>query len=324
MKTKYIIPVLMLGVFASCDDILEDVDFNATPAAGNVYKVGEPVTFNLNGNPDYITFFSGEEGNNYKNRFRTEIAMEDIASAEFSFAAKRQYGTEQKTMEVYFSDSFQGISRKDPQTDLTAIQSENWVTAVAPEDMDKASASAFTPMGPIDISKYLSHFVVAFKYQGTMNGKDAQRTWTLNQFKIRCELKSGKVIESGSATALNFSAFDVKNVENGTDPYRFIVSGSQDKGTWIGINISKSNEVQIQGGTKTQPDNEDWLISAPLKLNTCTPDTGLALKDMTATVKSHTHVFTQPGTYEVVFVAGNANYKGEKEKVQKITITIAE
>jgi hypothetical protein len=79
--------------------MLEDVSFTVTPASTNVYKVGEPIVFNFTGNPDYITFFSGEEGSNYKNRFRTDIAMEDIESAEFSFAAKRQYGTQINTLE---------------------------------------------------------------------------------------------------------------------------------------------------------------------------------------------------------------------------------
>ncbi|MEG1585870.1 MAG: DUF5017 domain-containing protein [Bacteroidales bacterium] len=322
MKTKYILPVLMLGIFASCNDLLDDVDFEVTPAAGNVYKVGEPVTFNLTGNPDYITFFSGEEGSNYKNRFRTEIAMEDIQSAEFSFAAKRQYGVELKTMEVFISDSYAGLTKKDAQSDQKALHDANWTSVVAPETMDKASASAFTPMGPIDISDYMNHCVLAFRYQGTMNGKDAQRTWTLNQFKIRCVLKSGKIIESGAASSLNFSAFDELKVGTANDPYQFVVAGRAEKGIWFGGNIDSANEVQMQGGTKTDTDNLDWLISTPLKLNSCTPDVGYAIKDITTTLNSHTHVFEKAGTYEVVFVVGNANYQGAKEKVKKITITI--
>lgn len=322
MKAKYLIPALFLGVFSSCNSILEDVDFNVTPAVENVYKVGEPVTFNFNGNPDYITFFSGEEGHNYKNRFRTEIAMEDIASAEFSFGVKRQYGVQSNTLQVFMSDSFTGLAKNDMQADADAISSHAWVEAAPVAELEKCSDKAFTLINPIDISDYLNHFVVAFKFTGKEGG--VQRTWTLNQFKIRCTLKSGLVIESGSATALNFAAFDMLRVGSDVNPYEFTITGKPLKGTWFGGSIGSQNQVQMQGGTATQPDNEDWLISTPLKLNSCDPDKGLALKDMTESLNSYSYVFEKAGTYEVAFVAGNSNYQGEDEIVKKVTITIQE
>ena len=174
-------------------------------------------------------------------------------------------------------------------------------------------------MGPIDITSCLNNFVIAFKFTGTTGS--TQRTWTLNAFKIRCTLKSGKVIESGTASSLNFTALDVLAIGTDKDPYAFTRTGSIVKGTWNGINVS-SNQIQMQGGDAKVASNEDWLVSAPLKLNSCTPDKGTALKDMTSRLSQYAYTFDKPGTYDVVFVAGNSNYKGENEVVRTVTITV--
>ncbi|MFR4236049.1 MAG: DUF5017 domain-containing protein [Alistipes onderdonkii] len=47
-------------------EVLEDVSFGVTPDSGNVYEAGKEVYFNFSGNPDYITFYSGEVGHKYE------------------------------------------------------------------------------------------------------------------------------------------------------------------------------------------------------------------------------------------------------------------
>ena len=68
MKKTLIITFIttLLLCLISCGEVLEDVSFGVTPDSGNVYEAGKEVYFNFSGNPDYITFYSGEAGHKYE------------------------------------------------------------------------------------------------------------------------------------------------------------------------------------------------------------------------------------------------------------------
>ena len=68
MKKNLIITFItaLLLCLTSCGEVLEDVSFGVTPDSGNVYEAGKEVYFNFSGNPDYITFYSGEAGHKYE------------------------------------------------------------------------------------------------------------------------------------------------------------------------------------------------------------------------------------------------------------------
>ena len=46
-------------------------------------KKGNPVTFSFDGDPDFISFFSGEIGHEYKHRNRIEMQPEDVEKCEY-------------------------------------------------------------------------------------------------------------------------------------------------------------------------------------------------------------------------------------------------
>ena len=48
-----------------------------------------PVTFEFDGNPDYIAFYSGEKNDRYANRDRTTLP--EVDSLGLSYSAKMQY-----------------------------------------------------------------------------------------------------------------------------------------------------------------------------------------------------------------------------------------
>ena len=68
MRREYIIILFLTALAVSgCRkefEKVEDVDFSVRTSAP-VYKVGEPVVFRMSGKPDFITFYSGEVGNDY-------------------------------------------------------------------------------------------------------------------------------------------------------------------------------------------------------------------------------------------------------------------
>ena len=104
MKT-YKLLMLSLGalLFVSCEKELDRdlTDVSVTVATnenvryeGNILTVkkGTPVEFLFHGDPDYISFFSGEIGHQYIYRDRKEISVEDIVSCDFKFSIWAQYG----------------------------------------------------------------------------------------------------------------------------------------------------------------------------------------------------------------------------------------
>lgn len=88
---KSLMTIAFAGLsLASCDKELKEetamevgvvtdsnVSFNGNTVT---VKKGSPVTFSFNGDPDFITFFSGEIGHEYKHRNRTEMKVEVLKS----------------------------------------------------------------------------------------------------------------------------------------------------------------------------------------------------------------------------------------------------
>ena len=75
------------------EETVDAPQFTAT-APGGVFKVGEPVTFRFEGDPDFITFYSGEAGNayDYRNRDRIEPAEVTLSFLENTRAGRAAAG----------------------------------------------------------------------------------------------------------------------------------------------------------------------------------------------------------------------------------------
>ena len=122
MKIRNSIYILAVGAFlVSCNDLDVDdsVDFIVSLASDNTYEAGDPVVFNFDGNPDYITWWSGEEGHKYANRERTELPLEEIESVTLNFEAQARYGKVTNTLSLFVGD-FPGLS-KDVATDDSRV-----------------------------------------------------------------------------------------------------------------------------------------------------------------------------------------------------------
>lgn len=64
-----VIPFLL---FSSCEDILEDVDFKVTTEK-TTFEIGEEVVFSFNDTPNWVTFYSGEEGKTHPDSYGESI-----------------------------------------------------------------------------------------------------------------------------------------------------------------------------------------------------------------------------------------------------------
>ena len=304
----------------ACDEITpDDVQFSVVPDKVSV-KAGEPVVFTFDGNPNYITFFSGEDGHKYANRNRVELDPSDITSSTLSFTAESKYGTQTNAFQVYLSKDFPGLNQRDTVADRKLIQTHAW-TDITEEcglkDGKKVDVKDF------NISDYRSGMTLAFRFQGNTQ-TTPQRTIIVTNLLVRNELKNGSVTEV-KGSDMNFSCFDItpSNAENNC--YKKVTSGSVIQGTWSLIKLNSGNELQIQGGSNTSAtwaNNDDWLIADGIKLNACTPDTGENIKDINRRVTEYTYVFATPGTYTVSFLAGNSTVDGNKSALREMVIEV--
>ncbi len=311
----HIIGIAALSLsLAACNDLdPEDVDFNVTPERTTV-KAGEPAVFHFDGNPNFITVFTGEEGHKYEYRNRTELEQKDIVSASLSFTLNSQYGTQKDALRVLLGNDFPGLTQKDTVADGNTIRQYAWndvTEACGIQDGKKVDVT-------YDLTDYLGGMTLAFHFTGQTGS--TQRTITINNLIVKTVLQNGTSVET-KAEGLNFLAYDMIPSNPEENAYKMITSGTKIKGTWL-MNDIAANQIQIQGGTPTALDNDDWLISTPMQLNACTPDLGEVVKDINRRVDRFEHVFQVPGTYTVTFLAGNTNAEGKKEVVKQLTIEV--
>lgn len=322
MKTnKYICALAAFAMLTACNDLEpEDVKFDVI-ADKMVTSVGEPVTFNFDGNPNFITFFSGEDGHKYANRNRIELDPSDIESSTLSFKVNSQYGKQTGAFRVYLSKDFPGLTKKDTINDRKLIQEHAWTDITESCGLANADGKNIT-VKDFNLSDYQSGLTLGFRFLGDTE-TTPQRTITLTDLVIKNTLSNGSVTEL-TGTDMSFTCFDItpSNLENNC--YKMVTSGSAIVGTWSLINLSK-NEIKFQGGNNaaaTWANNDDWLIANSIKLNSCSPDTGENIKDINRRVSSYSYAFNQAGTYTVTFLAGNSNVEGPMIKIKELTIEV--
>jgi hypothetical protein len=256
------------------------------------YKVGDTVFFSINGSAEYLTFYSGETGNNYANKERTTLN----GSPKVKFSTYRQNGTQENTIQLLVSKNFNGKFDSDigkaTWTDITA-------RAVLSTDLDN------TASGDIDLSDFIADnktLFFAFKYTGLQTSTGPQRTWTIKNFQLSTVLANGSSITTISTIpAAGWTAVSVKN----------------DDQKWT----QNATQLQIVGGAANAAENEDWIV-ALLRLNVVNPDQGIGIKDLAGKLTSYQYILKEPGAHEMAFVGSNANVEGIKTIVRKININV--
>jgi hypothetical protein len=292
-KFHILMAAAALLLLASCSKTLkvDPVSFDVTTAL-NKYNVDSSVNFIFKGQPDMITFYSGEPGHNYEYRDRT-IAK---GKPQMQFTSLSQYGTQQNTLQLFISKDFDGTY------DAADIAKATWTDIT-----DKATLSTGgpnVPSGVIDLSSYTEAgktFYFAFKYTGS--SASTQKTWTIKEFQINLLLDDGSETSVADMVSAGWNAVSIKN-----DGRVWSVSASQ---------------LRIAGGGGGTPDNEDWLITSPLNPNKVSPDRGVAIKNITNNLPDYSYVYVAPGSYNPVFVGVNATRDGEKSAVKQLKITVA-
>lgn len=313
-----------MGVFllTGCSrDSVEDVEFDVRVKNDlNNIRVGEPVTFLFDGNAEYISFFSGENGNNYANITRDSVGVADLKIA---CTIKQQYTDKEYRMKemvhVYLSQDFSGIY------DLQNIQKANWTKISGSEYNQIAvplteTASTDEVSSIVDISDYKQKpFYVAFMYNAPKR-VDVPASSGGGRYVVAPRVDVNPL----SLTKTTVEG-DIVVLDNPSTDWGFQVVYEKSTET--------SNYSVNDGGLLFQPQQNKehtdddvivWMVSRLIQPWEIEPDRGLPIKSLDAYLSSYSHIFQTPGEYTLTFIATNATLWDSSRIVKHITLTVKE
>ena len=292
MRYIYIlVATTALFVLSSCNKRLkvDSVSLGVTTASTS-YNAGDSVNFMFNGQPDMITFYSGEPGHNYLYRDRTAAA----GKVQMQFTSYAQYGTQDSTLQLLVSTDFNG------SYDSADIYKATWTDVTGQATL---STGTDTTSGIIDLSADTAAnkpIYFAFKYTG--DSLSTQKTWTITNFQINLLLADSSV--TSIATIAN-AGWKAVNIENSAAVWSIT-----------------SSQVKIAGGNASAAANEDWLITSALNTSNVLPDHGVAIKNITQYLPGYSYIYKKPGSYNATFVATSATADGVKTLIKNVALTI--
>ena len=332
MKFKYLIIATFLFAVVACnkDVNVKSIDFDASSAktngvAATSFKTTDTVQYKFNGNPDIITFFSGEAGKNYE--FRNRVSVSGIPQLQFT--SLRANGTQANSLAVLVSSDFKGVVTntsfgvvtRDTASTNANIAAATWSDITTRSTL---SAGAATPSGIVDLSDFLKEgkpIYIAFKYVATSG--TVQNKWTITGLTVNNVLPDAT---SYTIANLNAPTTAYTNYGNSTYAPGWAVSydplKNNNKYAWV---FTDKTSLVITGATTVLASNasaEAYAIMGPIDLSRVTPDFGVGIKTIIAKLPNYTYMYNTAGTYKSVFVASNSTDGGTNSVVKEVPITI--
>lgn len=297
-------------------------------------KKGTPVEFHFNGDPDFLTFFSGEAGKKYEYRDRITVDENDIESSTLKLDLQSQYGKLSAIdFHLYVSDNdFPGLFKNKFEEDSVLVEKhEGWKDLIPADQLPTPTS---TKSFEFDMKPYLGkRIVIAAMYKGVDNSQ-TQPKFFFKNMQIVNKMTDGSETSLGAGsfglTALNMlykhNLSDQKALST-TAKVTNLAYGTTNKsapnisGIW---NLEDINNFFIHSSGAKAALKYSWLVSNLLVVNACTPDAGTGLKDITENVESYSYTYDKPGTYTATFVATNGNYKQQKTVVHEYKVVVTE
>lgn len=277
--------------------------------AKTTYKANEIITFNFTGNPDVISFFSGENGKRY-DMLNRESA---VGIPKLAFTTVRAQGTQAASLQLMVSSDFPGIGADSAST-LTRIGAASWTDITSRATLSTGPSVA---SGSIDLSDFAAAgkpVYLAFKYKATAG--TIQNKWTISGLTVTNTLADGMVYTLANLGAAAIANFGVSTIFSpGWVGYR--VSGGPN---WVvGSTLIITGAATVPGSTSNA---EAWTFSGPINLTKVSGDVGTAIKEASTKLETYNYAFTAAGEYTVTFRAANTNVYGSHDVVKQIKLTI--
>ncbi|WP_345955488.1 DUF5017 domain-containing protein [Mucilaginibacter sp. PAMB04168] len=298
---RLIIGLIGLTLIYSCKDKnVEAPEFNVDTDKAE-YKVGEAVNFKISGDPDVISFYSGEKGKEYQFKDRT------TANGKVSLSMTTQvlFGRQPNNLALLYSTDFNGLY------DAANVRAATWTDITSRFKLSTVvpgGSGVQTPSGVVDISDLPvagKPIYFAFKYTGdaVTGTTPTQNTWRVYAFDLTNTLPDGSVLNVSSASTAGWLAIDFVNTAN----------------KWT---IQTAAPFIFFNPNSTLVASEDWALTKALFPNNVDPDVAAPIKTYLQTVNDYKYTYTTPGTYTVTFVGTNGKNTGSSSVVKQLTIVV--
>jgi hypothetical protein len=293
MKNISILIIIFFAITSCKKESVVDLDTFRVVMTKIPTKVGDTAFFSIQGNPDFITFYSGERGRNYnfKDRIVAENSIPNIIFTTFGQGLSSQFPN---SLSLMISTNYNGNS--------TDIKSATW-TDITRRAILSAGTTG-TSSGTIDLSDFrkFDSVYIGFRYNAASSFTSSQPTWTIQSFNVNnLSLPDSTVYNIRTISMQGWQTIDLSNSVN----------------TW---QVS-SSQLRITGGAANALANEDWVI-AKVRLSEVTPDFGLPVKNIVEKVNSYFYIFSKAGSYKVTFLASANRSNLDKSVIQQFDITI--
>jgi hypothetical protein len=300
------------------NDVETPDDFTVT-VEKNTFSVNDTVRFYLTGDPDVITFYSGEFGKLYGNRAR--FFEKGVNKLVFQANMNQGKTISDDKLELLLSANLVNY-------DAAGIAAATWTNLTTRNTKwPKSLSNTFVTSDSIDISDFADADKVNIAFRAVTKKTD---TAMQRRFQIQ-NLTLGNRLADGTYTAL-FSNFantgwaqtSIANPTRTWDVGDWNVSNANSLTNSAGVTIRTAYPITFNPGTDSSgTDNNDWLLTSAVNLKTVKADAGVVIKNgAQSQMTAYQAIYKTPGTYLVSFVATNARTKGTAEVVRSITITI--
>jgi hypothetical protein len=289
---------LIITVFYGCGKYdLEEPDFEVV-ADKTTVKVGDSIKFSFTGNPQLLSFYSGQ----FLNRYAPEESKQpdDLL---LTFTSARTGGSQNNQVDLLVSNDFNGVY------DINNIMAAKWDTLSS--KVLWGTSSTRTPsgdinlLGRVDVTKPL---YIAFRYiTRDQNQYGAARNISIYDISLKSNINGTPVtLFTFSTTQLGMFSYGNKESE------RSVVA--------TGINFRGNATSELRNEY-----TEDWAVSGAITAdpNVAAVDRGISLKLFTESRKeNYLFAWSTPGQYRAAFVGETSNVFGRKQQVKFIDITV--
>lgn len=306
---------MTLGLLVSCnsDYIVDTPEF--TVSGPVVVKAGQDVVFNLTGDPDLITFYSGEPGKAYEYSQQDRIGQVQM---QMSFMTTTTSGTpgspNPSALPLYYSTDFSGVYTNEAV--LAATWTEITDRFEMPDDTDVSNKTSgvqsVDDIFPKDGSPVFLMFSYNIKkYEESLSNGRTQ--WSIKDLNI------DGVAESGTQ-----AIYDIKSCG-----WQFVYGNGMENNVSQFPELPGSNaRILFRVDYRAASDMQLWVVSGPLQRPESVnlgPDRGTGIKTSAdPALRQFKYAYTKPGEYVATFVAVNANASDRREKVEQVRIVVEE
>lgn len=296
MRKKLLPAYMALMTLFACDaDLKVSVpEFRVTCLQTEI-SPGDTVCFVLNGNPQYVSFWSGEKYSDWS--FREDRILTPGWESELLFSSELTNGIDKGNLCVLASNDFDG--------NYSELDDKDWVNITGrftiADSPDKVSSSIQSLIDFVsDEPLYL-----AFRYKSAAEYGVAPR-WVISDLAVRNHLATGELV----------TMYDIHN-----SGFRLVETEGDSKA------VVSDTQLILQG-PDIVAESEHWIVSGPMYLKkswSIGGDRPVAIKGFAEQLPGeYKYVYGSPGIYNAVFVASNQTISSCGETVKSVRIVVNE